>query len=423
MHLNTPSHCTQSPVEPPAGFDAAAIRAQFPVLQREFNGKPLVYLDNAATTQKPRPVIDTITHFYEHDYGTVRRGVYALCEGSTRAYEEARAKVSRFINAPLSCGVIFTKGTTEAINLVATGYGRPNVGRGDEVIVSALEHHANLVPWQQLCKDVGATLKVIPINDAGELDMAAYKKLLSKKTKLVAVTHVSNALGTVNPIKAIIDEAHQAGAVVLVDGAQAASHIPIDVQALDCDFYCFSGHKLYGPSGIGVLYAKICHLDEMTPYQYGGEMIESVTFEESTFTKPPNKFEAGTPPIVQAVGLGAAIDYVNQIGLPTIAAWEAYLLDIATRKLSTIDGLHIVGTAADKVSLISFVMDQAHPLDIGTILDTEAIAIRTGHHCAQPVMKRYNLPATARASFAFYNTVDDVDRLVAGLHKVIELFE
>lgn len=415
----------QKPATAPGAveFDVARIRQDFPVLAQRFYDKPLVYLDNAATTQKPNAVIDRMTEFYRHEYGTVRRGVYALCEGSTRAFEEARAKVARFINAPLSCGVVFTKGTTEAINLVATGYGKVFIGPDDEVIVSALEHHANLVPWQQLCQEQGASLKVIPVNDRGELDMAAYEALLSSKTKLVAVNHVSNALGTVNPIKTIIDKAHAVGAVVLIDGAQSVSHIPVDVKALDCDFYCFSGHKLYGPTGIGVLYAKVEHLDAMKPYQYGGEMIETVTFEETTFNKPPNKFEAGTPPIAEAIGLGAAIDYIKSIGLEAIGAYEHDLLTYATAQLSTIKGLKIIGTAADKVSLISFVMDQAHPLDIGTILDTEAIAIRTGHHCAQPLMKRFEVPATARASFAFYNTHEEIDRLVAGLHKVIELFE
>lgn len=403
-------------------FPVAKIRQDFPVLQEQVYGRPLVYLDNAATTQKPNAVIDRMSDFYRHEYGTVRRGVYALSEKATQAYEQARAKVSRFINAPISCEVLFTKGTTEAINLVATSYGRPFLSAGDEVIISAMEHHANIVPWQQLCLEKGATLRVIPMNDNGELLMDDYRALLNERTKIVAVNHVSNALGTINPIKRIIDLAHQAGAVVLIDGAQGVSHIPVDVQALDCDFYAFSGHKLYGPSGIGVLYAKLKHLDRMVPYQFGGEMIESVTFEKTTFAKAPRKFEAGTPPIVEVIGLGEAIDYLNRIGMAAIGAYEASLLTYATERLEAMPEVKIIGTAAHKASVVSFEIENVHPHDIGTLLDREGIAIRAGHHCAQPVMERFGVPATARASFSFYNTQEEIDKLVQGIGTVIKVF-
>lgn len=403
-------------------FPVEEIRKDFPVLHETFYGRPLVYLDNAATTQKPRSVIDRMTQFYSHEYGTVRRGVYALSEKSTQAYEQARAKVARFLNAPISCEIIFTKGTTEAINLVATSYGRPFVGAGDEIIISAIEHHANIVPWQQLCLEKGATLKVIPVNDRGELQIDEFQRLLNDRTRLVAVNHVSNALGTVNPIREIIDLAHAQNVPVLIDGAQGISHIPVDVQALDCDFYAFSGHKLYGPSGIGVLYAKLKHLDAMTPYQYGGEMIESVTFEKSTFAKAPRKFEAGTPPIAEVIGLGAAIDYLSALGMGRIGEYEESLLAYATEKLSAIPGLTIIGQAEQKASVLSFVIDGVHPHDIGTLLDREGIAIRAGHHCAQPVMQRYGIPATARASFAFYNKAEEVDKLAQAIETVIKVF-
>jgi cysteine desulfurase/selenocysteine lyase len=403
-------------------FPVDTIRQDFPVLHQEFYGRPLVYLDNAATTQKPNAVIDRMTRFYQHEYGTVRRGVYALSERATQAYEQARAKVARFMNAPISCEIIFTRGTTESINLVATGYGRPFVKEGDEVIISAIEHHANIVPWQQLCLEKGATLKVIPVNDAGELILEEYEKLLSPRTKLVAVNHVSNALGTVNPIKTIIDMAHAHGVPVLIDGAQGISHIPVDVQALDCDFYVFSSHKLYGPSGVGVLYAKLKHLDAMQPYQFGGEMIESVSFEKTTFAKAPRKFEAGTPPIVEVIGLGEAIDYLTKIGMPAIGAYEDELLRYATERVSAIEGVRIIGTAQQKASVLSFVIDNVHPHDIGTVLDREGIAIRAGHHCAQPVMERYGLPATARASFSFYNKHEEADRLAEAIQTVINVF-
>ncbi len=403
-------------------FPVTRIRQDFPVLQEQVYGRPLVYLDNAATTQKPNAVIDRMSSFYRHEYGTVRRGVYALSEKATQAYEQARAKVARFINAPISCEVLFTKGTTEAINLVATSYGRPFLSEGDEVLISAMEHHANIVPWQQLCLEKGAILRVIPMNDQGELLMEEYEALLSERTKIVAVNHVSNALGTINPIKRIIDLAHQAGAVVLIDGAQGISHIPVDVQALDCDFYAFSGHKLYGPSGIGVLYAKLKHLDRMVPYQFGGEMIESVTFEKTTFAKAPRKFEAGTPPIVEVIGLGEAIDYLNRIGMAAIGAYENSLLAYATAQLEALPEVRIIGTAPAKASVLSFEIEQVHPHDIGTLLDREGIAIRAGHHCAQPVMERFGVPATARASFSFYNTREEVDKLILGIGTVIKVF-
>jgi cysteine desulfurase / selenocysteine lyase len=403
-------------------FPVEKIRQDFPVLRQRFYDKPLVYLDNAATTQKPQAVIDRMSRFYEEEYGTVRRGVYALSERSTKAFEQARAKVARFMNAPISCEVLFTRGTTESINIVASCFGRPYFKTGDEIIISAIEHHANIVPWQQVCEATGASLKVIPVNDRGELILEEYEKMLNPNVKIVAVNHVSNALGTVNPIKWMIDKAHQQGIPVLIDGAQGVSHLPVDVQMLDCDFYAFSSHKLYGPSGIGVLYAKVKHLDKMVPYQFGGEMIETVTFEKTTFAKAPRKFEAGTPAIVEAVGLGEAIDYLTRIGMGPIGMYESELLDYATEKLSQIPSLTIVGTAEDKASVLSFTLKNIHPHDIGTILDREGVAIRAGHHCAQPVMSRYGVPATARASFAFYNTKEEIDKLAEAIQVCIKLF-
>lgn len=403
-------------------FPVEKIRQDFPVLRQRFYDKPLVYLDNAATTQKPQAVIDRMSRFYEEEYGTVRRGVYALSERSTKAFEQARAKVARFMNAPISCEVLFTRGTTESINIVASCFGRPFFKTGDEIIISAIEHHANIVPWQQVCEATGASLKVIPVNDRGELILEEYEKMLNPNVKIVAVNHVSNALGTVNPIKWMIDKAHQQGIPVLIDGAQGVSHLPVDVQMLDCDFYAFSSHKLYGPSGIGVLYAKVKHLDKMVPYQFGGEMIETVTFEKTTFAKAPRKFEAGTPAIVEAIGLGEAIDYLTRIGMGPIGMYESELLDYATEKLSQIPSLTIVGTAEDKASVLSFTLKNIHPHDIGTILDREGVAIRAGHHCAQPVMSRYGVPATARASFAFYNTKEEIDKLADAIQVCIKLF-
>ncbi len=398
------------------------LRADFPVLRQQVYGKPLVYLDNAATTQKPQVVIDRITDYYSHENGTVRRGVYKLSEQSTLAFDESRRKVARLLNAPSAAEVIFTRGTTEAINLVASSYGRAFIGAGDEIIVSAIEHHANIVPWQQLCLEKGAILKVIPVNDDGELIQDAYEALLSERTRLVAIGHVSNALGTINPVKAMIEKAHAVGAVVLVDGAQSTPHMQVDVQELDCDFFAFSGHKLYGPTGIGVLYGKMKQLEAMPPYQCGGDMIHSVSFEKTVFAKPPAKFEAGTPAIAEVIALGSAIDYLQAIGLGRIGAYEHELLQYATERISEIPEVRLIGTANEKAGILSFTIKGAHPHDIGTILDREGIAVRAGHHCAQPVMERFHVPATARASFSFYNTREDVDALIRAIHVVIQLF-
>ena len=399
----------------------AGCRHHFPLLRQWVNGKPLVYFDNAATSQKPKMVIDTLMRYYEEENSNIHRGVHYLSEHATQAYENAREKVQQFINAPERREIIFVRGTTEAINLVASSYGRLRIGRGDEVVISALEHHSNIVPWQLVCEERGALLRVIPINDAGELIMEEYERLLGPKTKMVAVAHVSNALGTVNPVRRIIEIAHGRGIPVLIDGAQAVPHMRVDVKDLDCDFYAFSAHKMFGPTGVGILYGKAHWLEAMPPYQGGGDMIKSVTFEKTIYNELPYKFEAGTPSIAGGIGLGAAIDYMNQIGLDAIEAFEHDLLAYATKAVLTIKGLRIIGTAKEKASVLSFVMDGIHPHDIGTILDSEGIAIRTGHHCAQPVMQRFHVPATARASFAFYNTKEEVDALVRGLHKVIEV--
>lgn len=387
------------------------------------NGHLLAYLDNAATTQKPLPVIERMNRFYREEYATVHRGVYTLSQNSTWECDLVREKVRLFLNAKKTAEIIFTRGATEAVNLVAAGYGRKFIKKGDEIIISAIEHHANLVPWQQLCFEKGALLKVIPVNDRGELIMDEYKKLLNEHTKIVAVGHVSNALGTIHPIREVIQLAHKAGAVVLIDGAQGAPHQRVDVEALDCDFYCFSGHKIYGPTGIGVLYGKLTHLETMDPYQSGGEMIETVRFEKTTFAKPPLKFEAGTPAIAEIVGLGPALDYVKNLGAEQIETYEESLLKEATEKLSAVKGLKIIGTAAKKAAVVSFVLENIHPHDIGTILDQEGIAIRTGHHCAQTTMQRFGVPATARASFSFYNRSEEIDRLVQALEKVKEVFK
>ncbi|MEB3286825.1 MAG: cysteine desulfurase [Vampirovibrionales bacterium] len=398
------------------------IRSDFPVLAQSVYGKPLAYLDNGATTQKPQAVIDCIQKFYSQQNGTVRRGVYKLSEESTRLFDEARLKVAKLLNAASANEIVFTKGTTEAINLVASSFARPFIQPGDEILVSAIEHHANIVPWQLVCEEKGATLRVIPVQDSGELDLAQYKRLLNEKTYLVAVNHVSNALGTINPVKEMVALAHQKNIPVLIDGAQSTPHMPVDVQALDADFYAFSGHKLYGPTGVGVLYGKMAHLEKMPPYQGGGDMIVSVSFEKTTFAKPPARFEAGTPAIAQVIGLGSAIDYLVAIGLDRIGAYEDALLKEATEKLSAIPEVKIIGTAKEKAAIISFTIEGAHPHDIGTILDREGVAVRAGHHCAQPVMERFGVSATARASFSFYNTSEDIDALVAGIHKVIQVF-
>jgi cysteine desulfurase/selenocysteine lyase len=404
------------------GFDVEKIREDFPVLKQSIHGKPLVYLDNAATAQKPRAVIDAIVRFYEVDCANIHRGVHELSQRSTKAYEQTRIKVKRFLNARATEEIVFVRGTTEGINLVTQSWGRHNVKSGDEIIVAGLEHHSNIVPWQMLCEETGAILRVIPIDDRGELMLDEYAKLLGPRTRMVAIGHVSNALGTINPAGEIIEMAHAAGALALVDGAQAVPHMKIDLQALDADFYTFSGHKLFGPTGIGVLYGKQRLFEAMTPWQGGGDMIRTVTFEKTTYNDLPYKFEAGTPDIAGGIGLGAAVDYVNAIGIENIAAYEHELLVYATEQVSRIPGLRIIGTAREKAAVISFVMEGIHPHDIGTVLDRQGIAVRTGHHCAQPVMDRYHIPATTRASFAFYNTMAEIDALVAGLHKVQEVF-
>jgi cysteine desulfurase/selenocysteine lyase len=403
-------------------FEADSVREDFPILNQLVYGRPLVYLDNAATSQKPATVIDAMTRYYSTDNSNIHRGVHLLSERATQQYEEARVKAQRFINAAAPKEIIFTRGTTEAINLVAGSYGRANVVSGDEVLITAMEHHSNIVPWQILCEEKGARLRVAPINDNGELILEEFAKLLNQRTKIVSLAHVSNALGTINPIRAIVEIAHRHNVPVMIDGAQAAPHMKLDVQELDCDFYAFSGHKVYAPTGIGVLYGKASLLDAMPPYQGGGDMIASVTFEKTTYNTLPYKFEAGTPNIAGTIGLGAAIDYVNQIGIERIARYEHELLDYGTEALSQIPGLRLIGTAKDKAGVLSFVLEGIHPHDVGTILDREGIAIRTGHHCAMPVMERFGIPATARASLAFYNTKEEIDALVVGIHKVKEVF-
>lgn len=401
----------------------AKARTDFPVLTGSMHGKPLVYLDTAATAQKPLPVIEAINQFYSRHYGTVHRAVYELAVHSTEQYQETRNKVGKFLNAAKPDEIIFTRGTTEAINLVAYSFGKAFVKPGDEIVISEVEHHSNIVPWQLLCEDRGATLKIIPVDERGVLDLEAYKKLLSPKTKLVAVGHISNALGTIHPIKEMIRLAHEVGAKVLIDGAQAAPHLRVDVQDLNADFYVFSGHKLYGPTGIGILYGKEDLLEKMPPYQGGGDMIEKVTFEKTTYNVLPLKFEAGTPSIAEVIGLGAAIDYLNGLGLESIHQWEHTLLEDATKKIQEIPGLTIIGTAPEKGAIISFKVDGVHPLDIGTMLDLQGVAIRTGHVCAQPTMHRYGVEAIARASFGLYNNQEDVDRFITALKDVVRLLK
>jgi len=403
-------------------LDVARIREDFPILKQQVHGKPLVYFDNAATSQKPQVVIDTLNRYYATENANIHRGIHFLSELATAEYEETRNKVKRFLNASESREIVFVRGTTEGINLVAQSYGRRFFKEGDEVVISAMEHHSNIVPWQMLCEQVGARLRVIPMNHDGELLLDEYERLLGARTKLVSVAHVSNALGTINPIGRIIESAHRRNIPVLVDGAQAAPHMKVDVQELDCDFYAFSGHKLFGPTGIGVLYGKARHLEAMPPYQGGGDMISLVTFEKTHYNIIPYKFEAGTPHIAGVIGLGAAIDYVSGIGLDAVAAYEGGVLAYATAQLSTIQGLRIIGRAKEKASVLSFVLEGVHPHDIGTVLDREGVAIRAGHHCAMPVMQRFGVPATARASFAFYNTVEEVDVLVRAVRKVLKVF-
>jgi cysteine desulfurase/selenocysteine lyase len=398
-------------------------RADFPILASRIHGKPLIYLDNAATTQKPQAVIDAEARYYREENANVHRGVHVLSQRATDAFEGARIKVQRFINADRSDEIVFVRGTTEAINLVAQSYGRPRLREGDEIVISALEHHSNIVPWQMVCQQTGALLRVIPVSDDGELDIDAYEKLLSERTKLVALAHVSNALGTINPVRAMIAKAHAIGVPVLLDGAQAIAHLPVDVQALGCDFYAFSGHKIYAPMGIGVLYGKALLLEEMPPYQGGGDMIRTVAFEHTEYNVLPYKFEAGTPNVAGAIGLGAALDYLSKIGLETIAAYEHEVLDYATRAIADIPGVRLIGTAKDKTAILSFLVEGVHAHDIGTILDRQGIAIRAGHHCAMPLMQRFGVAATARASFALYNTQEEADALAAGLQRTVELFK
>ena len=405
-----------------AGLDADRLRADFPILAQEIHGKPLVYLDNGASTQKPNAVIDALGDFYARDYANIHRGVHTLSERATAAFEGARERVRRFLNAIDRHEIVFTRGTTEAINLVAASFGGQRIGAGDEIILTGMEHHSNIVPWQLLAERVGAVIRVVPLHDDGSLDLDAYASLFGPRTRLVAVVHVSNALGTVNPVAGMIATAHAHGVPVLVDGAQAVAHARVDVQALDCDFYAFSAHKIYGPSGIGALYARRELLEAMPPWQGGGDMIRTVSFEGSTWADPPYRFEAGTPHIAGAVGLAAALDYVDGVGLDAIAAHEHDLLVYGTAALEQIPGLRLIGTAADKAAILSFVIDGVHAHDIGTVLDFEGVAVRAGHHCAMPVMTRYGVPATARASLGLYNTRADIDALVRALHRVTEMF-
>lgn len=402
-------------------FDVQAIRSDFPILQREMRGKPMVFLDSAASSQKPEAVVKAMDHYYHQQHANVHRGVYQLSQEATDAYEKARHLVQGFINAPSEKEVLFVRGTTEGINLVASSYGRKFLQEGDEVIISTMEHHSNIVPWQLICEQTGAKLRVIPVSEEGELIMEEYEQMLNHRTKIVAVVHVSNTLGTINPVKRMIDLAHAKDIPVLVDGAQAIPHLKVDVQALDADFYTFSGHKMFGPTGIGILYGKEKWLNAMPPYQGGGEMIETVSFEKTTFNELPHKFEAGTPDIAGAIGLGAAVEYMEQIGHKAIQQHENELLAYGTEALRKIDGIRLIGTAKEKASVISFLLDGAHPYDVGTILDQMGIAVRTGHHCTQPLMDRYGIPGTVRASLAIYNTKEDIDRLVEGVQRAAKM--
>ncbi|HHQ40915.1 MAG TPA: cysteine desulfurase [Chromatiales bacterium] len=417
--MSTPERTVAATV---GALDVERLRRDFPALAQEVRGRPLVYLDNAATAHKPRAVLEAIQHHYAREYSNVHRGVHWLSERATEAYEGAREKVRAFLNAPDRREIVFVRGTTEAINLVAASWGGANLRPGDEVLVTEMEHHSNIVPWQLVCERTGAVLRVAPIDDDGNLLVEEFERLCGERTRIVAVTQLSNALGTINPVRRLVEIAHAHGALALVDGAQAAPHMPVDVQALGCDFYAFSGHKLYGPTGIGVLWARRELLEAMPPYQGGGEMIRQVTFEGSTWAPPPAKFEAGTPHIVGAIGLGAAIDYVRGVGLEAIARHERELLAYADEALAEVPGLRVIGRARERAGLVSFVFDDIHPHDVGTILDHEGVAVRAGHHCAMPVMQRYGVPATARASFALYNTREDIDALVAALHRVRSMF-
>jgi cysteine desulfurase / selenocysteine lyase len=410
---------TRSPAPP---IDVELIRQDFPLLQQRIRGKPLVYLDNAATSQKPQSVIDAVTRFYTSENANIHRGVHYLSERATDAYDQVREKVARFLNARSSREVIFTRGTTDSINLVAQSYGRPNLKPGDDIVITAMEHHSNIVPWQLVCEQTGAKLRAAPFNDAGELNVEAFERLLSDRTRLVSVVHVSNALGTVNPVKRLIGLAHDRGIPVLLDGAQSAPHLEVDVQELDCDFFAFSGHKLFGPTGVGVLFGRESLLEQMPPYQGGGDMIATVTLERSTWAPLPAKFEAGTPMIAQVMGLGAALDYVTKLGFDRISSWEQQLLTYATERVIGIEGLRLIGTATHKASILGFTLKGVHPHDVGAILDDSGVAIRAGHHCAQPVMRHFGIPATARASFAFYNTREEVDILADALVQIRGMF-
>jgi cysteine desulfurase/selenocysteine lyase len=404
-------------------IDIKNIRADFPILLRKVNGKPLIYFDNGATSQKPQSVIDCLDNYYKNENANIHRGVHTLSQEVTLAYENARSTIQKHLNAEHSHEIIFTKGTTDSINLVAASFGKKFISQGDEIIISLMEHHSNILPWQVLCEDKGAILKVIPINDEGELKIDEYKKLLSAKTKIIAITHISNTLGTINPIKKIIELAHAKNIPVLVDGAQAVAHTAIDVQALDCDFYCFSGHKVFGPTGVGILYGKEKWLNEMPPYQVGGGTIKTVTFEKTEYADLPLKFEAGTPHIAGGLGLAAAIDYINKINLNNISSYEHELLVYATEELNKINEVKIIGTAKEKASVISFVVDSVHSFDIGTILDQFGVAVRTGHHCTQPLLNHYALKGTVRASFAFYNTKQEIDEFIKALTKAIKMLK
>ena len=416
--MTAPQPLMPPPVSDAGPLDVDAVRRDFPILGRAVRGRALVYLDNAATTQKPRPVIDAVERYYEEENANIHRGVHFLSQQATFSYERARGRLATFVNAAESAEVVFCRGTTEAANLVAHGYGRSRLGAGDEILVTHMEHHSNIVPWQMLCEATGACLKVAPVTDEGELDLAAFADRLSPRTRLVAVTHASNVLGTVNPVRRICDLAHEYGAVVFVDGAQGAPHLPVDVQALGCDFYALSGHKLFAPTGIGILYGRRELLEGMDPYEGGGSMIRSVSFEGTTWAEPPARFEAGTPNIAGAVGLAAAVDYLNGLGMERVSAYEEELLAHASGRLAEVEGLRPFGEARRKVPVLSFALDGAHPHDIGTILDAEGVAVRTGHHCAQPLMARFGVPAMTRASLAFYNTPGEIDLLAEGLHKV-----
>jgi cysteine desulfurase/selenocysteine lyase len=406
-----------------ASLDVARIRADFPILsQTTRGGHPLVYLDNAATSQKPRQVIEAVSRFYGSENANIHRGVYGLSEQATASFDAARATVARFLGAASPSEIVFTRGTTEAINLVAQSWGRTNLRPGDEVLVTGMEHHSNLVPWQMVCGQTGARLRAVPITDRGELDLDAFDRLLGERTRLLAVGHVSNALGTVNPVRELAARAHARGALVLVDGAQSAPHLPVNMADLACDFFAFSGHKLYGPTGVGVLYGRAEVLAAMPPWQGGGDMIEQVTLEASTWAAPPARFEAGTPPIAQVIGLAAAIEYLEGLGPARIAVWEGELLGLATARVGQLPGVRLVGTAADKAAVLSFLLEGVHPHDLGTVLDDEGVAVRAGHHCAQPVMARFGIPATVRASFAFYNTPDEIEALVRGVERAGKVF-